>query len=201
MFEGISHNTVFAYISFLVIIAVTVPYMIDILKGKVQPARATRLMFLLLLIITIAQQHSLDSGYAMAVTAAELISSAALLVLALKYGVGGLSKTDKACYGLLALSVAVWVFTKNALLALYLSIFADTVAFWPTLEKTWRDPKSETPLFFWGGAVAPIFSILAAGTTQHAVIVYPLYLSLINLVEVALIYFSKKKVQSQATFD
>lgn len=186
-------NTIFAYISFLIIIAVTIPYMIDILKGRAQPARAARLMFFLLLIITLAQQHSLNSGYAMVVTIAELISSAALLVLALKYGVGGLSKTDKACYALLIVSLAVWVFTKNALLALHLSIFADTVAFWPTLEKTWRDPKSETPLFFWGGVVAPIFSILAAGTLQYSVIVFPLYLSLINLLEVGLIYFAKKR--------
>ena len=90
-------NTALAYISFAIIIFATIPYMVDIIRGKAQPARATRLMFFLLLLITLAQQNSLNSGYAMAVTIAELVSSTVLLALAMKYGVGGLSKSDKIC--------------------------------------------------------------------------------------------------------
>lgn len=186
-------SVIFAYLSFLIIVAVTIPYMVDIVHGRARPARAARLMLFLLLVTTLAQQHSLESGYAMVVTVAELVSSTALLFLAFKYGVGGLSKTDRACYGLLILSLVAWVFTKNALLALHLSMVADTVAFWPTLEKTWRDPNSETPLFFWGGVVAPLFSILAQGSLQYSIIVFPVYLSLVNLVELGLIYFAQKK--------
>lgn len=188
-------STILAYISFLIIIEVTIPYMVDIVKGRARPARAARLMFFLLLIITLAQQHSLDSGYAMVITVAELVSSTMLLLLAFKYGVGGLSRTDIICYGLLLVSLGVWISTKNSLLALHISIFADTAAFWPTLEKTWRNPKSETPLFFWGGVVAPLFSIAAAGTLQYSMIVFPLYLSLVNLAELGLIYFAKKSVE------
>lgn len=189
-------NSIFAYLSFLIIIAVTIPYMIDIVKGKARPARAARIMFFLLMITTLAQQHSLGSGYAMAVTIAELVSAVLLLTLAFKYGVGGLSKSDKACYTLLIMSLVVWFFTKNALIALHISIFADTVAFWPTLEKTWREPTSETPLFFLGGVIAPLFSILAVGTLQYSVIVFPLYLSLANLLEVGIIYTAGKQTRT-----
>jgi hypothetical protein len=186
-------NTIFAYISFLIIIAVTIPYMVDIVRGRAQPARAARIMFFLLMIITLAQQHTLGSGYAMAVTIAELVSAVMLLVLSIRYGVGGLSKSDTICYVFLAASLGVWVLTNNALLALHISIVADTVAFWPTLEKTWRDPKSETPLFFWGGVVAPLFSILAEGSLEYSLIVFPLYLSLANLLELGLIYSAKHR--------
>ncbi len=182
----------FALISFSIIIAVTIPYMIDIVKGKAVPARAARAMFLLLLTITLAQQHSLGSGLAMAVTVGEILSSIMLFGLAMKYGVGGLNRNDIICYSLLVLSLVVWWATDNALVALHVSIIADTVAFWPTLEKTWRKPKSETALFFWGGVVAPLFSIAAAGTLEYSAIVFPLYLSIINLVEVGLI--SRRKI-------
>ena len=177
----------FALVSFSIIIAVTVPYMIDIMKGRAVPARAARTMFLLLLVITLAQQHSLGSGLAMAVTVGETLSSIMLFGLAMKYGVGGLKRNDIVCYSLLLLSLVIWRITNNALVALHVSIVADTVAFWPTLEKTWRKPKSETVLFFWGGVVAPLFSILAAGSLSYSVIVFPAYLSLINFVEVLLI--------------
>lgn len=176
-----------ALISFLIIIAVTIPYMIDIVKRRARPARAARSMLLLLIIITLAQQRSLGSGLTMALTVAEVISSIMLFGLAMKYGVGGLSKSDKACYILLGISLVAWWATGNALLALHISIIADTVAFWPTIEKTWRDPNSETSLFFWGGVIAPWFSIAAGGNLAYSVIVFPVYISLANLVEVILI--------------
>lgn len=124
-----STNNIFALISFLIIIAVTIPYMVDIVKGRAQPARAARAMFLLLIVVTLAQQYSLESGLAMTVTLAETISSILLFGLAIKYGVGGFSRSDKACYALLVISLITWALTRNALLALHVSIIADTVAY------------------------------------------------------------------------
>lgn len=180
-------QNILALISFSIIIAVTIPYMIDIVKGRAKPARAARTMLLLLIIVTLAQQHSLGSGLTVALTVGEIVSSILLFGLAIKHGVGGLSRNDLICYLLLMLSLVVWWQTGNALLALHLSIVADTIAFWPTLEKTWRDPKSETSLFFWGGVIAPWFSIAAGGSLAYSVIVFPVYISVVNLVEVILI--------------
>ncbi len=180
-------QTIFAALSAIIIIAVTIPYMVDIVRGRAKPARAARGMFLLLLSITLAQQHSLDTGLAMTITVAETISCIMLFGLAMKYGVGGLSKSDKTCYALLVVSLVAWWVSGSALLALHFTILADTVAMWPTLEKTWRDPKSETPLFFWGGVIAPLFSVAASSSFAYSVIVFPVYLSLINLIEVILI--------------
>ncbi len=67
-------------------------------------------------------------------------------------------------------------------------MLADTIAFYPTLVKTWNDPRSETPLFFIVGAIAPLLSLVAVGQYSYAVIVFPLYLSLVNGIEVILIY-------------
>lgn len=174
--------------SFLVIIAVTVPYMFDIVKGKARPARAARAMFFAMLLLALAQQHTLGVGYALAVTVAEFISSALLLVLAIKYGVGGWSRSDIICYLLLTVDLIVWLLTKNALLALHLTVLADMISFWPTVQKTWHEPKSETPLFFFGGFIAPLLSIAAGGNLAYSVILFPIYLSLVNLVELGLIY-------------
>jgi hypothetical protein len=180
-------NYIFSLISFAIIIGVTIPYMVDIKKGRARPSRAARGMLFLLVTIALFQQIALGSTFAIALTVGETLSGFILLWLSFKHGVGGTSKSDLACYVLLALSLIIWYFSKNALIALHISMIADTVAFWPTLEKTWRDPKSETALFFWGGVIAPIFSILAQSNFSYSIIVFPIYISLANLIEVGLI--------------
>lgn len=176
-----------AVLSFVTIIGVTIPYMVDIVKGRARPARAARVMFFALMIITLFQQRNLGTGYALAITLGELVCSVLLLYLALKYGVGGFSRSDKICYALLVVDIAVWLVSKNTLIALHLSILADTISFWPTLKKTWHHPETETALFFWGGTIAPIFSLLAQGTFAYQVIVFPLYLTIVNGIELYLI--------------
>lgn len=180
-------NQLLAILSFIIVIAVTIPYMIDIVQGRAKPARAARFMFFAMLLLALAQQHSLGGGYVLAVTIGEFISSLLLLGLAVKYGVGGLSKSDLICYMLLIIDVVVWLTTKNALLALHLTVLADMISFWPTVSKTWREPSSETSLFFWGGSIAPLLSIIAGGSLDYSAIVFPIYLSLVNLIEVTLI--------------
>jgi hypothetical protein len=164
-----------------------VPYAFDIVKGRAKPARAARIMFVFLLVITILQQLSVHSGTLIAFTSGELIGSVAILALAIKYGVGGFAKLDLFCYALLVVDVIVWLVTGNALIALHLSVLADLIAFTPTLVKTWRKPKSETPLFFMTGIIAPILNILATGRYTYAVLLFPIYLALANLVETLLI--------------
>lgn len=164
-----------------------VPYAFDIVKGRAQPSRSARFMFMFLLLVTILQQTAVQSGSLIAFTAGELIGSVTILVLAIKYGVGGLARLDLACYGLLVVDVVVWLSTGNALIALHLSVLADLIAFTPTLVKTWHQPKSETALFFISGIAAPALNILATGRYNYAVLLFPVYLALANLAEVLLI--------------
>lgn len=169
-----------------------VPYAFDIVRGRAKPARAARVMFMGLLVVTILQQTSLHSGTLIAFTAGELVGSVSILVLALKYGVGGLGRLDRVCYGLLIVDVIVWATTGNALLALHLSVLADLIAFTPTLMKTWHDPSSETAIFFVTGIVAPLLNIMATGRYSYAVLLFPAYLSFINLLETVLILVRKR---------
>jgi Na+/phosphate symporter len=178
-------------LSIIIAFGAYVPYIFDILSGKARPARSARLMFTVLLLVALLQQHALGSGWALAVTIGEAIGSVMILVLALQKGVGGLKRTDLICYVLLGLGMLVWLTTRNAVLGLHLTVLTDVVAFMPTLIKTWREPDSETPLFFIAGAVAPLFSMAAAGEYTYAVLLFPAYLAAVNLIEVGLIYRHK----------
>lgn len=172
----------------VILLATYIPYGIDIFKGKVKPARSARLMFVILLSVALLQQHSLGSGWVLAITIGELIGSMAIFGLAMKYGVGGLGRLDVACYVLLFASLVLWTVSDNALLALHLTILVDLIAFMPTLVKTWHAPKSETSLFFAVGAAAPLLGVAASGSYGYSIIAFPLYLAFVNGLEVGLIY-------------
>ncbi len=183
-----SLNAFLSLLAGVLLLASYLPYGVDILKHKVKPARSARLMFVLLLLIVLLQQRSLGSGWVLAVTVSELVGSATIFGLAMKYGEGGWGKLDISCYFLLFISVTTWLVTNNALLALHMTIAADLIAFMPTLVKTWRKPRSETPLFFAVGASAPLLSLVALNDYRYSIVAFPLYLALINALEVGLIY-------------
>jgi len=145
-----------------------------------------------LLAVALMQQHTLGSSWALAVTIGEAVGSVLILSLAMKRGVGGLSRLDIACYVVLSADLALWLTTSHTLWALHLTVLADLIAFTPTLVKTWRDPTSETPTFFVLGAIAPLLSILGGGNFSYGVVLFPAYLALINAVEVGLIYLPKQ---------
>lgn len=164
-----------------------IPYLRDILAGKVRPSRAARIMFAALLIIALFQQHALGSRLALAITIAEAAGSILILLSAIKFGVGGLARLDIICYLLLVVDVFFWLTSKNTLLALHLTVLADLIAFTPTLEKTWRDPKSETATFYILGVIAPLLSVAGSEKISYGIVLFPIYLALANGIEVLLI--------------
>lgn len=168
-------------------------YARDIVSGAARPARSARLMFVILLVITLLQQRDLHSGWLLVLTASEALGSLAILVLSLKNGLGGITRTDLACYILLIIDLTVWLTTKNTLLALHLSVLADLIAFMPTLIKTWRQPWTETAQFYVYGAIAAPLNVVANGQYSYGVLLFPVYLAVANLFEVGLI-FSRQRI-------
>ena len=169
-----------------------VPYGFDILKGRVKPSRSARFMLTLLLVITLLQQRQLGSGLLVAITYGEVIGTIAILFLSVKNGIGGLAKADLVCYALLAIDMSVWLSTDQTLLALHLSVIADMVAFTPTLLKTWRQPWTETPVYFLSMVIASPLNIIAAGTYRYGVLLFPTYIGVVNLLEAVLIIYRQR---------
>jgi hypothetical protein len=178
---------IFALISFIIIVAPIIPYAKDMTRGRVKPSRSTRVMFLGLLLLAFFQQYSLGSGLGLALLVGEILGSVTVLLLSIRYGVGGLAKLDIVCYTLLILDLCIWAITKNALLAIFLTMLADMIALLPTVVKTWKDPQSETYYWWLMGVIAPVFGILSEGNFSLQEVLFPVYLLLANLLVVLLI--------------
>jgi hypothetical protein len=182
-----------AVTSALIIFAGAIPYARDVIAGRAIPSRSTRFMLVVIIFFALVQQHSLGSRWSLLLIAAELTMSIVMFALSLKYGIGGTDKLDLWCYGLLFFNLVVWGTTGSALIAIHITIAADVIACIPTFVKTYRDPTSETPLFWTAGAVAALLAIYAEALPSYGNLVFPIYLFLTNAA-VALLAVRKVKV-------
>ena len=96
-------------------------------------------------------------------------------------------------YVVFTLALAGYLATGSTLVALILLCTTDIVAFIPTLVKNFKDPTSDTPLFYIVGAIAPAFAFLAAsdyGDINQTIV--PVYLVFVNILAVIPILLYKK---------
>lgn len=64
-------RNIISVIAGLVVAGCFVPYAIDIIHGKVKPARSARIMFVVLLMVALLQQRQLGAGWTLAITFGE----------------------------------------------------------------------------------------------------------------------------------
>lgn len=187
-------KTFFAILSVVLALGATVPYAIDIVKGRVRPARSTRVLFLLLMAVTLVVQSREFTSGVLLLTAAEVLMQLVLFILSIKRGVGGLARLDLICYVAFAVSLTSYLITQNAVLALILLALTDTIAFIPTIVKIWRDPSSETWIFFVvGGVLAAGASLMARNSNNFTEVFFPAYLVAINAIAAIPILLHKKR--------
>ena len=99
----------------------------------------------------------------MSCTQAVLISL--VFVLAIKLGVGGLSRTDMGLLAIASAGVAGWLVVDAPIVATACVVGADLVGVGMMVPKTWREPDSETLSTF---ALASVSGALAAGVGRRA---------------------------------
>ena len=171
-------------------------YVWDILKGKAQPHRTTRLVILIITALSTAALLAQHNTTAVWLAGIGLFQSTIIFALSLKYGVGGSDKLDMVCLVIAAFGIAIWKITNDPVLALYASIAADFTGFFPTLVKTFRFPKTESLLYFLVNLLAVGFNVLAMKVFDLQNVSYPLYLFLANLAMVVFMVRKKRVVES-----
>lgn len=163
----------FAVSALVLSLAANVPYVIDIIRGKVKPERISWLLWTLLG-LTYYFSAVFAEG-ATFFTFGELIGPVIILILSLKFGVGGKSRFD-----LISLAVALVAFcllfvVEGVLLGLVLALIVDGIGAMLTIRKLLIDPTSESKLFWGIGAVAGLLAIISLEKYDIETMLFPLY--------------------------
>lgn len=164
-----------------------ISYTKSMMAGKAKPHRVTRLIVWLASIAgLLGVIHSTNK--AGIIFAAIFFSRASyLLIMSLIFGVGGASRLDKSCLLIGVLALVGYFITGSGLLAISLGILADLFGYIPTFVKTWRDPKSEDPVFFGIESLASLFAVFAIWELRVDIL-FPIYFMLCGGTVIFLIY-------------
>lgn len=172
----------------------TVPYVVDIFRGKTKPERAMWWVYSALFTVLFVAQMDAQAGWLLVATGGYIFSSTLIAVLSLRYGYGKFHLRDTISLAVAALGLLAWQLTNSPLLAIIMVVIVDFAGFWLTLVKTWHAPHSETLIAWQLSLVATLFSIVSISKWSWAVIIYPLYALVGGTLIVWLIMYRRTKV-------
>ena len=102
-----------------------VPYVIEILRGKTKPERASWFIWSVLALSAFFSQFAKGATNSLWQTTFDSLGTFIILGLSFKYGVGGFKKRDIVALLIAVSGLVLWYVTKEPLLALVLVILID----------------------------------------------------------------------------
>ncbi len=170
----------FGILSGVVILFGGPPYLFDILKGKTKPQRTTWFIWSVLGTISFTSQMKLGAHWSLVYVGLNAAGNIAVLLLSLKYGIGGWRKLDVLALCIATTGVVIAVTVGSPLIALLGSILADFSGTSLTLYKTYLQPTTETSITWFFLGTSSLFAALAVGKWDVSLLLYPLYLSAVT---------------------
>ena len=161
-----------------------VPYVKDVLrKDGVRPNVVSFALWTLLQLVAIGIMVTSSDGFSWAlfVLVASTFGTSFVVVLCLRgYGDDKFGLTEKLCLAIALVAIGLYVVTKDAVLAIGFNIVADLVAAWPTIAKTFRDPRSEAWFPWFLVSLAAALGTLSSEIRDVENLAFPIYLVLVN---------------------
>lgn len=179
------------------LIGATGPYLLDILKGKTKPERATWWIWLLLNAVAVAAQFGAGATWSLLMSLGQLLTTAIIAVLSLKHGYGRFHRKDGLAMLAAIAGIGLWWWLESPLSALLVVIAIDFIGFWLTLAKAWKAPETETLVTWVVCTFAAALAVISVGKIELDKLLYPTYIMIGNAVLVVAIV-TRRRVKAGA---
>lgn len=183
---------IFAYISAFLSLLAIFPYLIDILKRKTKPERASWFIWSVLGSIAFFSQMAKGANESLWLVGAQTLGVVVVFLLSIKYGVGWFTTRDKRALIAAGIGLILWLLTREALFALYIAILIDCIGVFLTVLKAYKEPETETLNTWLISGTSGIFGALAVGSIDLILLSYPIYIILANYIVVGSIIFGRQ---------
>lgn len=189
----------FIFIGILAQIVGVSGYLIDTLKGKIQPNRVTWFMWMLAPMFAFAAE--INQGVGIASFATFIVGFMPILVFigtfVNKKAQWKLEKIDLICGLLSIIGLILWMITKIGNLAILFGILADGLAAIPTIIKSYKYPESENDWAYWGTFINGGIALLVIQKWDFQHYGFPLYLLFLGIILILLIRLKLGKIISK----
>jgi hypothetical protein len=188
-------NPNFVYLGVAIIALGGVSYLINTLRGTVQPNRVTWLLWSLAPLIAFAAQIKQGVGIQSLLTF--VVGVEPLLVLLAtfvnKKSYWKISKLDLMFGALSIVGLILWQVTGVGNIAILFSIIADAMAAAPTIIKSFHHPESESAFAYFTSVVGALITLLTINRWNFATYAFSLYIFIVCLILTLLIQFKLGK--------
>ena len=168
-------------------------YIRSILKGETKPNKATWWIWTLMGAVIGVSYYLSGAVNTIWVPFVEFLGPFSIALLSLKYGEGGLNdKTDIICLTGATISIILWIIFKNPVVALVTNLVIDAFALIPTIKKSYKRPAGEDFWAWFGTGVADGMNLFAVERFSFAILLYPIYMLVSDLIIICILFFKKK---------
>lgn len=186
----------FGYISGICIVLSFLPYLVSIFKGQAKPERASWLIWSILGGIAFFSQLAKGGSSSLWLPGTQTFGDILIFMLAIWYGMGGISKRDRWSLGIAAVSLILWYLTNEPVVALLLAIVMDASGAVLTIMKSYEHPTTE-PITAWVlTMIGAFFAIFAVGNWNWILLIFPLYSFVANIIIVISIKLGQRKIRN-----
>jgi hypothetical protein len=167
-----------ALLSAVISIGTIIYYSKTILSGKIKPHMFTWLIWGLVTGVVAATQITSKGGPGSML--AVIVTVNCFIVAGLSYYKGDrhFSLEDKICLVGCIIAIAIWPMMKAPLLSLVIVTVIDTIGFYPTLKKSYKEPREENMIVFFFYGLAYLISVLALEQVSWLTSLYPVAIGL-----------------------
>jgi hypothetical protein len=194
-------QAVFGIIAGIIALLAYVVYVISIFRGGSKPNRATWWIWAFMGLVLALSYDLSGASNTIWVPYVEFLGPFTIALLSLKYGEGGLNnKTDLLCLLGAVVSVILWIVFNSPLIALITNLAIDSFAIIPTIKKSYLRPEGEDFWAWFGTGVADSMNMFAVERFTFAIVVYPIYMLLSDLIIIFILLWKKKGIMKDITF-
>lgn len=171
-----------------------IPYIKDTLWGTTKPERSSWLIWSVLTSIAFFSLVAKGATASLWEVGVEALCVTIVFFLSLRFGVGGTNKRDIIVLCIAVLGLVLWYVTKEAAIALFISIGIDASGTILTVIKAYQDPGSETLTTWVLVCISGLLAMIAVGSFNITLLSYPFYIFAANgITALAMILGGRKK--------
>jgi hypothetical protein len=182
----------FAIIASLLAIVGNIPYIIDVFKKRVEPHPYTWMVWSLVSAIAFFGQLYSGAGIGALPTASAEIFTIVIFVFSIRYGFKHVTNVDTVFLIIALVGLIPWLITKDPTISVIVAVSIDVIAFIPTLRKTWRKPKTETPLLYATNVTRHILALFSLQAYNIATTLHSIAMIITNTIMTGIILGKKK---------
>lgn len=169
-----------------------IPYLIEVIKGRVRPHAFTWLVWSIVSAVTFFGALSRGAGVGIIPTGAAEIFTIIIFIFSLKHGFEYIKKIDVIFFIIALLGLIPWILTKDPTLSVIIVVAIDLTAFIPTIRKTWKHPETEIPILYSMNVSRHILTLFSLQAYNIATMLHSISMIITNTIMTLIIIFKDK---------